>query len=281
MPRLLYGTAWKKERTADLVLRALSLGFRGIDTACQPKHYDEPGVGGGVAAALAQGLARQELYLQTKFTPLDGQDPRRVPYDARASLSEQVRQSCRVSLANLQTSYLDCLLVHSPLSTFERTLQVWRELEALVGGGLVRELGLSNCYDLAVLEQLYAAARVKPAVVQNRFYAETGFDREIRAFCRGQGLAYQSFWTLTANPRILAHEHVRALGRRYGVTPAQVFLRGLTQIGLVPLTGTRSEVHMRQDLAIFEFELARAELDELTDLFDGPLARRGIKATYT
>jgi len=42
---LMYGTAWKKEKTAELVSLALKCGFRGIDTACQPKHYNEPGVG--------------------------------------------------------------------------------------------------------------------------------------------------------------------------------------------------------------------------------------------
>ena len=81
MPRLIYGTAWKKERTAALVELALRQGFRGVDTACQPKHYNEEGVGGGLAAAFGAGLARSEIYVQTKFTPFAGQDPNDVPYD--------------------------------------------------------------------------------------------------------------------------------------------------------------------------------------------------------
>ena len=48
MPRMIYGTAWKKERTAGLVVKALQAGFRGIDTAGQPKHYDEALVGVGL-----------------------------------------------------------------------------------------------------------------------------------------------------------------------------------------------------------------------------------------
>jgi diketogulonate reductase-like aldo/keto reductase len=263
MPRLIYGTAWKKERTAELVEAALSAGFRGIDTACQPKHYDEAGVGAGVAAARARGLQREQLYLQSKFTSLDGQDPRRIPYDATASLPEQVRQSCAASLSNLQTSYLDALILHSPLERFEHTLQVWRELEALVDRGVVRELGISNCYDLVQLQALVAAARVPPLVVQNRFYAKTGYDRSIRAFCAERGMLYQSFWTLSANPHILSHAQVRALAQRYGVTPAQLFFRGLTQIGIVPLTGTTQKEHMRQDLAIFELELEPPDLRQL------------------
>ncbi|MGZ4956816.1 MAG: aldo/keto reductase, partial [Methylobacter sp.] len=95
MPRIIYGTAWKKERTAALVEQAIGLGFRGIDTACQPKHYNEAGVGDGVAACLHRGIDRSELYLQSKFTPLSGQDPAQVPYDPNAGLSEQVAQSFR------------------------------------------------------------------------------------------------------------------------------------------------------------------------------------------
>lgn len=267
IPRILYGTAWKKERTAALVERALRAGFRGIDTACQPKHYDEPGVGKGIAAALGPDLRREQLYLQTKFTALDGQDARRVPYDAKAPLPEQVRQSCRASLANLRTTYLDCLVLHSPMDTPELSLQVWREFEALADSGVVRELGISNCYQQGELEALYAAARIKPLVLQNRFYAETGYDQELRRFCRAHGMLYQSFWTLTANPKILSHPGVQALAQRYGVTPAQLFFRGLTQIGIVPLTGTSSEEHLRQDLGIFDFELDPADLRQLTARF--------------
>jgi diketogulonate reductase-like aldo/keto reductase len=266
LPSILYGTAWKKERTAALVQRALELGFRGVDTACQPKHYDEAGVGQALRVAVAGGLDRGELFLQTKFTPLAGQDRARVPYDAKASLPEQVRQSCQKSLENLGTTYIDSLLIHSPLSTFERTLQVWRELERLVDSGVVRQLGISNCYECGVLEALFRQARVKPLVVQNRFYVDTGYDKEIRAYCNEQGLVYQSFWTLSANPNVLAHAHVRALSKRHAATPAQVLFRGLTQLGVQPLTGTTSEEHMRESLAIFDFELDAAELDGLVGL---------------
>ena len=79
MPPLLYGTAWKKDQTEALVRQALEAGFRGIDTACQPKHYHEPGVGAAVAACIRSGLlARNQIFVQTKFTPLSGQDPNRI-----------------------------------------------------------------------------------------------------------------------------------------------------------------------------------------------------------
>jgi hypothetical protein len=90
VPRIIYGTAWKKAATEQLVSLAIQKGFRGIDTACQPKHHDEPGVGAGVAASLKQGPTRADLYLQTKFTSLSGQDPKRIPYDPKASPADQI-----------------------------------------------------------------------------------------------------------------------------------------------------------------------------------------------
>jgi diketogulonate reductase-like aldo/keto reductase len=267
IPGILYGTAWKKTDTQRLVQIAIQLGFRGIDTACQPKHYDEAGVGAGVAASLNSGLSRSDLYLQTKFTSVSGQDPRRIPYDARAFLPEQIAQSFAASLRNLQTDYLDCLILHSPLPTAERTLAAWHALESLVDAGGVRQLGISNCYALDDIEHLWRHSRIKPAVVQNRFHAETGYDREIRAFCGQHQIVYQSFWTLTANPHILAHAAITALASTHKRTPPQILFRYLTQTGVVPLTGTRSEAHMRDDLGSFDFELTAAERRAVDEIF--------------
>jgi diketogulonate reductase-like aldo/keto reductase len=259
VPRIIYGTAWKKTETQRLVRLAIQNGFRGIDTACQPKHYDEPGVGAGIAASLKKGLTRADLYLQTKFTSLSGQDPKRIPYDSMAPLPQQVAQSVAASLKNLQTDYLDCVLLHSPMPTATQDLAVWRALETLVDTGLVRQLGISNCYRLDDLRGLNEAVRVKPAVVQNRFYADTNYDRDLRAYCDQHKIIYQSFWTLSANPQLLAHRTMTALVSTHKRTAAQILFRYLTQIGVVPLTGTQSKTHMREDLSIFDFELSNVE----------------------
>ncbi len=264
MPKIIYGTAWKKERTAKLVEQAIDLGFRGIDTACQPKHYHEAGVGEGIAACINRGLVtRHELYLQTKFTSLDGQDPQRIPYDPKASLSEQVAQSFQVSLNDLQTTYLDCLVLHSPMPNHQQTMEVWQAMGAIVKSGGIKQLGISNCYELETLEALYQSAEIKPVIIQNRFYANTGYDRAIRAFCKEHGIIYQSFWTLTANPQVLADNSVQSMATKYGRSAAQVFFRYLSQIGIVPLTGTTSASNMLEDLSIFDFELNSEECDTI------------------
>jgi diketogulonate reductase-like aldo/keto reductase len=268
MPGIIYGTAWKKDATETLVRTALEAGFRGIDTACQPKHYFEAGVGAGIAAALGTGLKREELYLQTKFTPIGGQDPTQVPYDARAPLPAQIKQSCEVSLGNLRTTYIDCLVLHSPLANARQTMEAWHAMESLVEAGLVHGLGISNCYRLEQFEQLHHAAKIKPSVLQNRFHAETGYDRDLRSFCKRHDIIYQSFWTLTANPHVLSHKIVQSRARQHSCSPEQIVFRYLTQCGVVPLTGTKSVEHMRADLGIFDFTLTPAEQAQVGAVFD-------------
>jgi diketogulonate reductase-like aldo/keto reductase len=266
LPPILYGTAWKKDDTARLVHLALSTGFRGIDTACQPKHYNEAGVGLGIAQFLGAGtLTRSDLYIQTKFTSVDGQDPRRIPYDKKSSLADQVFQSCAVSCANLGVDVIDCLVLHSPLRTMKSTFDVWAAFEELVARGTVRTLGISNCYKLSLLSALYEHATVKPRVLQNRFYGDTGYDVSLRRYCDEAGITYQGFWTLTANPLVLRQQAVVDAAKRLNWTPSQTFLRCLTQLGIVPLVGTTSALHMSQDLAIFGDQLSRHEIEAIAE----------------
>jgi len=256
MPRIIYGTAWKKDRTADLVVKAIQTGFRGIDTACQPKHYNEPQIGTALQRLKDYGIEREDLFLQTKFTPLSGQDPRQVPYEKNAPVELQIAQSFETSKNNLQTEYVDSLVLHSPMAPHSLLMKAWNAMEKIQKTGGARQLGISNCYDTDVIRSLYADADVKPAIIQNRFYQETGYDADLRHWCSDHEVIYQSFWTLTANPHILASNTIRTIAWKYKKTEAQIFFRYLSLSGIVPLTGTTSEQHMREDLGIFDFELS-------------------------
>ncbi|HEV7498537.1 MAG TPA: aldo/keto reductase, partial [Vicinamibacteria bacterium] len=145
-PDFLYGTAWKEDRTEELVRLALASGFRGLDTANQRRHYVEAAVGEAVADALTGGIAREELFLQTKFTSLGGQD-RRLPYDPAADPATQVRQSFESSLVHLRTTYVDSYVLHGPSSArglTDEDWEVWRAMEELHRTGAARRLGISN-----------------------------------------------------------------------------------------------------------------------------------------
>lgn len=255
-PRFIYGTAWKKFKTSALVLEALTSGFRAVDTACQPKHYQEDLVGAGLRSAFQNRIcARQDIFLQTKFTPLQGQDRNNVPYDETAPLEQQVRQSIDVSLHNFRPggelesfkdSYIDCLLLHSPIHPLQGTLQAWTVLESYVPNR-IRSLGISNV-SLDELKILFEAATVKPKVVQNRFYGRTGYDAALRAFCKENDIVYESFWTLTGNPGLLKSAPVADLASEANVEREQALYALVMSLGIAVLNGTTNARRMQGDL---------------------------------
>lgn len=267
MPCLIYGTAWKKDRTAELVAKAIKYGFRGVDTACQPKHYNEAGVGEAIQKVVSEGIHRQDIYIQTKFTPLNGQDPLNIPYDKKAPLDEQVAQSFEVSKKNLGIAYIDGFILHSPLENIDRTMIAWQAMEKISLLGGTKQIGISNCYDLEILKQIYESAFIKPAILQNRFYQETDYDSGIRRWCKEKKIIYQSFWTLTANPHILSGDRVQEVARMYQKTAAQILFRVLVDSGIVPLSGTCSDQHMKEDLEIFNFDLPAPIAEKIAALF--------------
>ncbi|KAI7363512.1 Aldo/keto reductase [Hortaea werneckii] len=286
LPRLIYGTAWKKDRSRELVKQAITAGFRGVDTAAQPKHYQEDLVGLGIQDALREtGLSRRDLYLQTKFTSVYGQDPTKMPYDPKASITDQVTASVASSLRNFGSlgeeahnpSYIDCLVLHSPFPSSSQTDEAWRAMETHVPN-TVRTLGISNIYSLSALEELYNYASIKPSVVQNRFFRDTGYDRDIRGFCAEKDMTYQSFWTLTANPHLLMSEPARELAGAVGVSlPVAMYglVLGLGKVSV--LDGTTNAQRMHEDLAgiekINEWQSAHAsEWSQLQTAFYALLA---------
>jgi diketogulonate reductase-like aldo/keto reductase len=251
LPEFLYGTAWKEDRTPALTELALRMGFRGIDTANQRRHYFEAGVGQGLAAAYrASMVTRADLFLQTKFTYQPGQD-HRLPYDPAASLSDQVAQSMASSLEHLGTDHVDNYVLHGPASGYGWTdadSEVWEAMMKERDAGRTRFLGVSNV-SLRHLEQMEVAHPEGPAFVQNRCYARFGWDRDVRLFCRERNIIYQGFSLLTANVEVLHHPLITGVASRANATPAQVVFSFARAVGILPLTGTSNAEHMTQDLA--------------------------------
>jgi diketogulonate reductase-like aldo/keto reductase len=266
--QLMYGTAWKEDATANLTYLALNAGFRAIDTANQRKHYFEEGVGEGIKKFLEQtGSTRDALFLQTKYTYERGQD-HRLPYDPRASFSEQVKQSFASSLEHLGTDHIDSYVLHGPYraeGVFEEDQETWRAFESLHSQGKVKHLGVSNVSPLH-LSQLLDFAEVKPTFVQNRCFARVGWDQPIREICKEHGLIYQGFSLLTANSAELSHPSVAEMAHQHGKTIPQLVFQFSRQLGMLPLTGTTSEQHMKQDLKIGDFELTPAQVNNLESI---------------
>jgi diketogulonate reductase-like aldo/keto reductase len=292
----LYGTAWKEAQTEDCVFRALKLGYRGIDTANQRKHYYEEGVGHALQSAYSQlGITRTDLFLQTKFTYARGQDHRK-PYNEKASYSEQVCQSFESSLQHLQTEYLDSYILHG--SHTDKGLdhvdwETWGAMENLYQDGKVKHLGISNV-NLQQLVELFQKAKIKPSFVQNRCFAVTRWDKNLRELCSQNRIEYQGFSLLTANKQYLGGEVIELKDRNIpklgfidegyeqkagnvdsriqsiisetGKNIQQIIFKFSQQVGMIPITGTRSDLHMRANLEIDDLILSSSQLEIIENI---------------
>ena len=262
IPTFLYGTAWKEARTAQLTRGAIEAGFRGIDTANQRRHYFEQGVGDALADLSGAGrITRADLFLQTKFTYVGGQD-HRLPYDPQADFPTQVRQSLASSLQHLRTDYVDSYVLHGPSvarGLSDADYAVWSAMEALCREGKTRFIGVSNV-SVGQLRALIGAAAIRPRFVQNRCFAATHWDREMREVCAEHGITYQGFSLLTANPHVLGDSRMIDIATRYQRSVAQVVFRFAQQVGMLPLTGTTDGRHMTEDLDSATFVLAEDDV---------------------
>ncbi len=264
LPSFMYGTAWKKEATTRLVELAVASGFTAIDTANQLIHYQEALVGEALQALAKKGVKRETLFLQTKFTSVDGQGGR-PPYDPSADLTTQVRQSFDSSLQHLHAEYVDSYVLHAPFSRRglgEADWEVWAAMEGLYHSGKTKMIGISNVA-AGQLTQLCEQAKHKPMVVQNRCFAALGWDMDVREICQANGIVYQGFSLLTANREVLAAPKIHAIAKRLGATLPQVIFLFAQQIGMLPLTGTTSEQHMKEDLQSEQLTLSVEEIQRI------------------
>ena len=258
----IYGTAWKEDSTERCVADALRAGFRAIDTANQRKHYYELGVGAALKAAYSSELvARRDLFLETKFTHIAGQD-KRLPYDPNSDISTQVLQSFESSLEHLYTDYIDSYVLHGPSlrhGLAEQDWLAWNAMEAISRLGKAKYLGISNV-GLDQIEELCSECSVKPSFVQNRCFASTGWDREVRQFCQKHEIHYQGFSLLTANTEVLKELQFQELVAHYDCTPAQLIFCFAKQVQILVLTGTTNSQHMQEDLESSHLQLDPEDL---------------------
>lgn len=265
IPAVIYGTAWKEDRTQELVELAIGAGFRGVDTANQRLHYVEEGVGAAVAAA---GVARRDLFLQTKFTYLRGQGGAQCPYDESADLATQVAQSMASSLEHLRTTYVDSFILHAPASMegwTDNDAETWSGMRREREAGRARLLGVSNV-SATHLTQLEATGAELPAIVQNRCSDRLGWDRAVRRFCKKRGIVYQGFSVVNPKSAALRDPLVLAMAARFEATPAQALFAFARASGIVAITGATNVEHMRQNLASQTLKLSRKDVRAIDSL---------------
>ena len=242
--------------TAEATARALEAGYRHIDTA--EMYGNERGVGEGVRAS---GLDRADVYITSK---LDNGFHR--PDDARRAFEQ--------TLADLATDYVDLFLIHWPLPTrYDGDyVSTWRTLEEFKADGRARSIGVSN-FQVAHLERLAAEAGVVPAVNQIELHPYLLND-EVRAYGEARGIATEA-WSPIAKGRVLDDPVVADVASSLGRTPAQVTLRWHIQRGSIVFPKSTSPERMRENIALFDFELSAADVERIAALDRGEDGRTG------
>lgn len=258
MGTIVYGAKSKGDETDKFVTLAIKAGFRHIATGGFHSEYNEPAVGIGWKES---GVQRNELYLQTLFVAKSvnnyGVQNCKVegcPPSPDLSIEDQVHLSIKSSLFNLQTTYIDSVLVHNfraKLQTYKDTMTAWRVLESYVDKGIIRHLGIVSVHDREFITKLHNETRVKPSIIQNRFHSNRGYDVELRPLFKEMGLTNQLFWILTgsAGGKVGKNDVIAEIARRHGVS-AQVLLYSfiIVCLGGQPLIGSKSLKHMEEDV---------------------------------
>jgi diketogulonate reductase-like aldo/keto reductase len=240
---------WQSPRgqiTQDAVQSALRVGYRHVDTA--RIYGNEADVG---AAVRASGLPRETLFITTKLWNQDqGHDAALAAFDT--------------SLQRLGLEYVDLYLIHWPVAG--KRLDSWRALERIHQEKRARAIGVSN-FLVPHLRELLARSRVVPAVNQIELHPFLQ-RRDTVALCQEQGIVVEAYSPLTHGQR-LDHPAVVQLARRVGRTPAQVLLRWGVQKGFVVLPKSTNPQRIRENAALFDFNLDVAAMAELDDLEEG------------
>ena len=257
IPQFGYGTFQvPPEQTTEAVAAALAAGYRHIDTA--QMYRNEQGVGEGIRAS---GLARDDVYVTSKLNT-----GAHLPVDARRAFDG--------TLEALGMDYVDLFLIHWPmvLSYGGDFVSTWKVFEELQASGRARSIGVSN-FRVVDLQRLLAEADVVPAVNQievNPYFAND----PLRAFGQEHGILTEA-WSPLAQGAVLGEPALLQVAERLGRTPSQVVLRWHVQRGDIVFPKTTSPARMRENLAVFDFELGAGDMAALATIDRGPQGRTG------
>lgn len=222
---------------------AVQAGYRHFDTA--QAYGNEQFLG---AAWHRAGLKRDELFITTKI-----QVDHFGYHHARASIPE--------SLANLQTDYIDLLLLHFPVPILRK--KAWLAVEEALAAGQAKSIGVSN-YTIRHLEEMQDYAKVMPAVNQVEMHVFLQ-QPELLKYCREHDIMVEAYSPL-AHAAAMDDPVVAAIAGKHSKSYAQIMLRWLLQQDLVVLPKSVTPKRIEENIDIFDFELDPDDLAKLASL---------------
>jgi 2,5-diketo-D-gluconate reductase A len=242
--------------TAEAVKTALDIGYRHIDTA--EMYQNERGVGQGVRAA---GLDRADVYITSKLN-----NGYHRPDDARRAFDE--------TLTALGSDYVDLFLIHWPLPTLYDGdfVSTWQTLEEFKKDGRARSIGVSN-FQTAHLERLARETDTTPAVNQIEVHPYFTNDA-VRIYGAEHGIATEA-WSPIAKGGVLDDPVVQRIADATEKSTAQVVLRWHIQRGDIVFPKSVTPQRIRENFALFDFQLGDSDMEALTSLDKGEDGRTG------
>lgn len=251
IPKLGLGTWFIDNRdVSEAVRQAVQIGYRHIDTA--QAYGNEAGVGDGVRTC---GIPREELFITSKVA-------------AEAKTYDSAAKSIDESLEKMGIDYLDLMIIHSPQPWaqfradsrfFDENKEVWRALEDAYRAGKVKAIGVSN-FLKDDLQNILDSCTVKPMV--NQILAHiSNTPLELIAFCKENGILTEAYSPI-AHGEALKNKEIAVMAEKYGVSPAQLCIRYVLELGMVALPKTANPEHMRNNASI-DFRISDEDMDAL------------------
>lgn len=251
IPKLGLGTWFIEDsRAGDAVCRAVSTGYRHIDTA--QAYGNESGIGKGIRKC---GIAREELFITSKVAA------EHKTYDA-------ARKSIEESIEKMGLDYLDMMIIHSPQPWkewrsekryFEENREVWKALEDAYQAGKLKAIGVSN-FLTDDLESLLDHCEIKPMV--NQILVHIGNTPALLInFCRNQKILVEAYSPI-AHGEALKSDVITAMAAGYGVSAVQLCIRYVLQMGMVALPKTENPMHMKNNSEL-NFSISEGDMETL------------------
>ena len=248
IPSIGFGTFRLKEEVEDVVINAIEVGYKMIDTASS--YLNEEYVGNAIKKTKVD---RKDLFITGKLWN-----------DSREF--EKIVEACKETLKKLNVDYLDLYLVHWPASPIlypnwkEINANVWKALEYLYEEGLVKSIGVSN-FKKSQLEELMKVAKIKPMVNQIEFHI--GFmQEETLKYCQENDILIEA-WSPCGGGKLLKKEIIKEMAEKYNVSPAKLCLRWCVEHGVIPITKSTNIDRMKDNFNLYDFKISKEDMDIL------------------